>query len=212
LQLPQIRVTKLREELTQAEGHRDGIAIIAKNTCVIADKEVEKTSRLVDPDLAPIEAALRGAEELNRKVRAAAHRAQIAASVDGKREEVAALTAAIADLDTERAEMLAAAEFPVPGLGFGADGSGVTLNGIPFEQASATEQLMVSLAMGAALNPRLRVLLVKDASLLTARNRAVLINWCERENMQGFIELAGEGGEVTVVIEDGAVRDNGEER
>jgi len=30
--------------------------------------------------------------------------------------------------------------------------------------------------------------------------------------MQGFIELAGEGGEVTVVIEDGAVRDNGEER
>lgn len=201
------RVDQLRVALREAET----AASTARMAYLTKHRDAEIAGKvanaLIDPDLAPIEASLRGAEELNRRVRAAAQRRQLTAQAVDKRVEVDSLTAAIGEVDAEKEAMLAAAPFPVAGLGFDVEGGGVTLNGIPFEQASATEQLMVSLAMGAALNPRLRVLLVRDASLLTPKNRAVLLDWCERVGMQGWIEMAGESGEVTVVIEDGAVRE-----
>lgn len=200
------RVDQLREELKEAEHAASAARIVYLALERDAEAAAKLANALVDPELAPIEASLRGAEELNRRVRAAVQRRQLAAQAGDKRTEVDSLTAAIGEVDAEKEAMLAAAPFPVEGLGFDVEG-GVTLNGIPFEQASATEQLMVSLAMGAALNPRLRVLLVRDASLLTPKNRAVLIAWCERVGMQGWIEMAGESGEVTVVIEDGAVRE-----
>lgn len=200
------RVENLRSELALAE---QALGKWKKSHTALDEKAeaaAKRANALIDPELAPIEASLRGAEELNRRVRAAAQRRQLVAQAGDKRAEVDSLTAAIGEVDAEKEAMLAAAPFPVEGLGFDVEG-GVTLNGIPFQQASATEQLMVSLAMGAALNPRLRVLLVRDASLLTPKNRAVLIAWCERVGMQGWIEMAGESGEVTVVIEDGAVRE-----
>jgi len=89
------------------------------------------------------------------------------------------------------------------------DGSGsalgVTFNGIPLSQASSTEQLRVSLAIGAALNPKLRTLLVRDASLLTPTSRADLLRWAEDSGMQLIVELAtADPGECSVLIEDGA--------
>ncbi len=160
--------------------------------------------RAAVPDLAPIRARIASAEEQNRKGRENADRAEQAAEVAGGRAQVEKLSAAIEALDAEKAKGLAGAAFPVPGLSF--DEHGVVFQGVPFAQASSAEQLRVSVAMGLALNPTLRVLLVRDGSLLDADNLRLLGEMAAAAEAQVWLEVVREDDSCTVILEDGRVR------
>ena len=99
--------------------------------------------------------------------------------------------------------MLAKASFPLPGLGFGING--VTYNGLPLEQASAAEQLRVSMSMAIASNPKLRVIRITDGSLLDSNSMAVIEEMCKAEDFQVWIEQVEETGKVGIFIEEGRV-------
>jgi len=99
--------------------------------------------------------------------------------------------------------VLAETPFPVEGLGFG--DKGVIFGGLPLSQASGAQQLRVSIAIGAALNPKLRVMLVRDASLLDDKSFALLGEEAKARQLQVFLEQVGHGSRVQVVIEDGHV-------
>jgi hypothetical protein len=92
----------------------------------------------------------------------------------------------------------------VDGLSF--DDSGVLLNGLPFSQASQAEQLRVSVAMGFAQNPELKVLLVRDGSLLDGNSLNLLDQMARDHDGQVWIERVGEGDQCAVIIEDGVVK------
>jgi DNA repair exonuclease SbcCD ATPase subunit len=113
------------------------------------------------------------------------------------------LTAQIAEIDQRKADGLAAAKFPIEGLGF--DESGVTYGGVPFKQASGAEQLRVSLAMAIALNPKLRVIRIADGSLLDSDNLALVEAVARENDFQVWIEMVGDAGGRGIVIEDGQV-------
>ena len=91
----------------------------------------------------------------------------------------------------------------VDGLGF--DDDGVTYQGVPFSQASASEQIRVSLAMAMSLNPKLRVIRILDGSLLDAENLAQIADMAKDNDYQVWIERVGTADGIGVVIEDGAV-------
>lgn len=115
-------------------------------------------------------------------------------------------TAQLAELDAEKARKLAAAKFPIDGLAF--TDTGVTFKGLPLENASGAEQLRVSVAIGLALNPKLKVLLVKDASLLDADSQALLAQMAQEADAQVWCEVVGTEG-VGIIIEDGTSVDPG---
>lgn len=151
-----------------------------------------------------IRAKLAGAETINRKVRENANRTKLQAAVDATRKEADKLTDRLAEIDESKAKALSDAKFPVDGLAF--DESGVTLKGLPFSQASAAEQLRVSVAMGLALNPKLRVMLIRDGSLLDKKSMKLVAEMAADNDAQVWLERVGDGAEVSVVIEDGEVR------
>lgn len=155
-------------------------------------------------DASPIRQRIAEAEGVNAKVRANAERSRIAADLESVRAHAASLTDAIEKLDGDKAEQLAKAKFPVDGLAF--DEAGVRLAGVPFAQASAAEQLRVSVAMGLAMNPRLRVLLIRDGSLLDDESLELVARMAAEADAQVWMERVGNGAECSVVIEDGAVR------
>lgn len=169
-------------------------------------KSTLKTRRdgLVDlapaQDTAPLEAQLASVEEVNAAIRA--NNTARAKEEDKAllRTEYDALTQEMADLDMQKRDGLAAAEFPVDGLGF--DESGVTYRGVPFKQASSAEQIRVSLAMAIALNPGLRVIRIADGSLLDANSLALIKEQAEQYDFQIWIEMVGPR-EDGYVIEDG---------
>lgn len=170
----------------------------------VQDLAGQARAAVIDP--APIRQRIADAEGTNALVRANGERARVAADLEQARARTGALTASIEALDADKAAQLAEAKFPVDGLAF--DEGGVRFSGVPFSQASSAEQLRVSVAMAAALNPRLRIALVRDGSLLDAHSMKVLAEYAAANDMQLWIEKVSDDGEgCAVVIEDGAVRD-----
>jgi ABC-type cobalamin/Fe3+-siderophores transport system ATPase subunit len=170
-------------------------------------------SRAAVPELAPIRDRLRGAEAKNAKARANRARAEAQARADAKAREAADLTARIKALDEERAAAIAAAKFPVPGLSVADDGT-PTINGLPLAQASSSEQLRTSVALGAALSPKLRVMLVRNGNLLDEAHLAALGEMAAGMGVQLWVEwvTSGAAGPANVLIEDGHVAEAGPQR
>jgi hypothetical protein len=82
----------------------------------------------------------------------------------------------------------------------------VLYQGIPFIQGSAAEQLRVSMAIAMASNPKLKVILIRDGSLLDADNLKVIEEMARDKDFQVWIEAVRENGEIGIFIEDGMVK------
>jgi hypothetical protein len=106
--------------------------------------------------------------------------------------------------EVEKREAIAAAKFPVDGISFG--DNEVLLNGVPFVQASDAERLCCSIALAMAMNPKLRIIRVRDGSLLDDDSMKLLARMAEEKDYQVWIERVDGSGRVGVVIEDGRVK------
>lgn len=196
------RIADLERDLAAARDARRALTEAQEDLKTKGKALKAEVEQLVDPNLDEIPAKLREVETINERVRQKKARATEAEHVKAAEAMAAKLTADIEAIDAQKAEVLAGAAFPVPGLAF-AD-AGVTLNGLPLEQASSAEQLRVSVAMGLALNPKLKVLLIRDGSLLDERSLAMVAEAAEKAGAQVWIEMVGKGG-AGLVIEDGQV-------
>jgi len=173
-----------------------------------ADADAFEAFEAVDTDA--IEQQIADADAINQRRRQAVQRGVVSDQLAESRGAYQRMTALIDALDEQKRQALAGAAFPVEGLSF--DEERVLFNGLPFEQASSAEQLRVSVAMAIAANPELRVLLIRDGSLLDADNLRLIAKMAEEADSQVWIERVGDGAEVTVLIEDGeVVADSGEQ-
>ena len=155
------------------------------------------------PDLRMIQLKIGSVEDTNAKIRANnAAKARLREKVE-LRERYSALTDRLTELDEQKASALASASFPVAGLSF--NESGVLYNGVPLSQASSAEQIRVSLAMGMALNPKLRVLMIKDGSLLDADSLQAIRDQVAEGGFQLWLEVVNPDDPSAVLIEDGQV-------
>jgi hypothetical protein len=176
----------------------------ADDAQVIRKNERDTVQRAV-PDTAALREQLAGVQAHNRKVDANTRRATLAEELARYQAEAASLTTSIEDVDATKAKRLAGAKFPVEGLGI--SDAGVTWNGLPFEQASTAIRTRVSAAIGFALNPKLKILLVRNGNDLDEKNLKLLADAATEVGGQVWIErIAGGNGLQTVVIEDGAVK------
>ena len=151
----------------------------------------------------PLESDLATVEETNQRIRANNQARGVVHQKDVLRGQYEAATEELKRLDKVKADALAAAQFPVDGLGF--DEGGVTYQGVPFAQASSAEQIRVSVAMAMAMNPKLRVLRIKDGSLLDGDAMEALREQVAANDFQLWIERVGNADEGAVIIDDGEV-------
>lgn len=193
------QITIVQKELVKLEGqHQD------------EEKNLEALSitagsaMLAVPDVALIRKKLTEVEELNAKHRA--YSAWLKAKEDATVIEGKAKVEddAVKQFEQAKEDALRAVKFPVEGLGFGADG--VTFNDIPFKQASTAEQIKVSVAVGFALNPGLKLLLVRNGNALDEDSMKIVAAQAEEAGGQILMEyVTKDAGQVSVMIEDGHV-------
>jgi chromosome segregation ATPase len=185
------QIDKLNQQLTTI--NTEGKALAA---------EVEG---LTDTDTAALRESMSMAEQTNNLVDAYERHKELNEELTtavSKRDE---LTEYIAQIDQVKADATARVKYPIDGLEV--DDDGVRLHGVPFEQASQAQQLRVSCAIGFALSPALKVLLVRDGSLLDETNLKLLHELATAHDGQVWLERVGDGSEgATVVIEDGEVK------
>ena len=68
-------------------------------------------------------------------------------------------------------------------------------------------RLRVGIALAMKSNPRLRVLRIRDGSLLDDASMATVAEMAEANDFQVWIERVDTSGRVGFVVEDGSVRD-----
>lgn len=202
------RVTGLECQLKAAKD------AVAKTEKKITDQDAaietlaRRQAEFQFTDAAPLEKKVADAETTNSNVRQNRERSKLSARVKNLEEKVAAQTAIIEDCESTKQMKLSEAQFPIEGLSV--DSDGVTLSGVPLDQASQAEQLRLSVAIGLAQNPKLKVLLIRDGSLLDENGLKLIGEAAEKSEAQVWIERVTNGGveegAVSVVIEDGMVK------
>lgn len=170
----------------------------------------ERVNFLGEPkDTAELESQLANVEESNARVRANRDASKHNAEIDAAKAEYEYFNGRIEALRGSKDKALAEAKFPIDGLGF--DDSGVTYHGVPFSQASSMEQLRVSLAIAMASNPKLRVIRIKDGSLLDDDALSLVEKTAEDNDYQVLMERVGSTDHGAIIIEDGQVKEETEE-
>jgi predicted ATP-dependent endonuclease of OLD family len=197
---------RAKEFQRQAEAMaKELIAIsVQEDQCEQQAKKLQlEADAIVIPDVAAIEAKIAGADATNQKVRQLKARQDLQRKLEATKKSADALTDAVAAAEKKKTDLVAASPLPVSNLGFSE--AGVTFKGVPLEQCAASERLKVSVAVAMAINPRIRVILIRDASLLDSGNLKMLEELAKARDFQLWLEEVDESGKVGVYIEDGAV-------
>lgn len=195
---------RLAAEYDQEAERKDSTAAEKENALAMADPLP------LHKDPSEVRARLDAARRTNALVDQAARRTKLIVDADAAEAESKALTTKMETREADKREKIAAAKMPVEGLGFGE--AAITLNGLPFDQASDAEQLRVSCAIAMSANPKLRVIRVRDGSLLDEDAMALLAKMADDHDMQVWIEAVDSSGRVGIVLEDGRVASTPESR
>ncbi len=191
-------VDRLKRELEMARERRVALAErIEKGEKVVGD--------LQDLDTDEVREQIAEAGETNELVKKKRELKRLDEQQESLKKVSDDYTKQLRQIDVQKAKALAETNLPVDGLEFGDDG--VTYQGLPFEQAADSERLRVSLAMGLAVNPDLPVILIRDGSLLDPDSLKVVADLAREQDAQVWVERVSTGDEVSVVIEDGEVRE-----
>jgi len=177
----------------------------------LIEQESESNERQAEYDAMPslpeageFQAEIDATENVNAAVRAAKTYRDLEQRLTVATAQADALTLNLCEIDRQKSEIVRASGLPIDGVTL--SDNGVALNGVPFVDCSASEQLRVSVAIAMALNPNLRVIRVADGSLMDSDSMALLHKMAEDNDFQVWVERVDDSGEGIIVIEDGAVK------
>jgi hypothetical protein len=198
-----LHVENLRLQVQEAEAEASRLVQEISDL----DEKIFTAPPLPDPvDTAEIRQRIESARGTNTSVRKLEDRRKHEDIADQLEGEVEILTNKIEARQTEKAKTIAAAKMPIDGLTLAGAGDQVLFNDLPFAQASDAEQLRVSVAIAMALNPKLRVVRIRDGSLLDEDALQLLGEMADQYDVQVWIERVDASGKVGFVLEDGHVR------
>lgn len=171
--------------------------------CAVSnDGEEESTAEL--------EAQIADFEETNRKVAENAERTRRLEEADALSDQRDALTKEIEEVRAERLALLKDADFPLDGLSVN-DAGELVYNGQPWDCMSGSQQLIVSCAIASRVNPSCRFVLMDKLEQLDLDTLKEFDAWLKTQDLQCIATRVSTGGECSLVIEDGCVKE-GEKR
>jgi len=204
LRVVQDRIKHLEEELTRQRETETAIVsdLNARELKIAAADERRKLAASEVPDMAALRVKLTHIATVNAQVRDNLKYQEAAAEVDRIGFDAKAQDQIVKDCEDAKRTALEAVTFPVAGLGLSE--TGVTFNGLPFKQASAAEQIRVSVAIGLAMNPTLKVLLIRNGNVLDEDSLQMVAKQAEDAQAQVWMEYVTKNADdVSVLIEDG---------
>jgi hypothetical protein len=198
------RQAEIEEEIMELEKVRNDL--IKQKTALEDSGELirQRAEEAVEGATSEIEQKIANSERHNDAYKMAQELAKLRERKGRLEDGARAATRNIENIDQEKRERMAKTELPVPGLGFGA--GTVTYNGLPLDQASTAEAIEVSIAMGSALNPKLRVMLIRAGEKMSPATLERVRAYAKEKNLQLWIEDCRAGDKATVIIEDGKVK------
>lgn len=167
--------------------------------------ELSKRPKVQAPvDISTIRAKINNARGINKEIDRLLEKKKYLFQAKRLEEEAEKLTSLMKLREQDKNDKIAAAKLPISGISFG-DGS-ILMDGIPFDQISDSEQLRASLSIAMSLNPKLRVIRVRDGSLLDKDSMEIVSEMAKDKDFQVWIEKVDDSGKVGFVLEDGSLK------
>lgn len=160
-----------------------------------AGKEIEDTEA--------IELQLQTAKETNKKAAEYEQVKKAVETADGLKSQIKEFTDKIEAIRREKQEKIANSELPFKRLDIQKD-VGIVIDGVPFTQMSTAEQIKISARIGVDMKNGLKLLCIKDGSLLDTESMATIKELAKKYDYQIIIERVGEeAGEDTIILREG---------
>lgn len=126
------------------------------------------------------------------------------ALLESKQSRVELLTNELEKIKADKQNALINADLPINNLSISE--GGVYYNSVPLEQCSTAEQIRVSTAIAIASNPKLKVIRIKDGSLLDEDSFTIIQDLASKQDYQIWLERVGSNDPMAIIIEDGQVK------
>lgn len=195
------RAARLRAE---AQSHEDAAKGYDEKAADIGKKLAEAPELPAPIDTGEISTAIDKARETNKWVEARARKAAHEKAAADFEAQSKRLTAGMEKREADKRKAIASAKLPIPNIEFG-DGL-ILMNGVPFDQASDAEKLRASVSIAMAMNPKLRVVRVRDGSLLDEDGMRLVAEMADKADCQVWIERVDSSGKIGFVLEDGHLK------
>lgn len=190
-------IESIERQLADARKH---LAVEEENHRLAQKKAADLLPKRSTDDL---EEQLSTTEDTNARIRANnAAKAKLAEKTE-LRAQYESATKEIKALDRQKADALNSASVPLDGLGIGTDG--ITYRDVPLSDVNSADQIEVVLHIIAALNPGLRIVQIRNGSLLDDESFARVRKFAAEKDFQVWVETVNSGHEDAIEIEDGSV-------
>ena len=215
----QIRDLRLKADRLKDEcdaSNKEAAAVLTRHAADF-NKEADDLQARIDGakpfekliDTTDLATKIEAARKVNLNVGKLIQRNKHTSTAKTLKQQYDALTAQIAKRETDKRAAIGAAKFPVEGLTFG-DGA-VLLNEFPLEQASDAEKLRVSVALGMAANPKLKVVFIRNGSLLDEDGLRLVSEMADKQDCQVWLEKVDGSGKVGIVLENGLIKQSADD-
>lgn len=201
-----------RERARQLEDERHELSrkleeLTARYEQICEDCETAQKSALdlLDESTDELENSLREIEAINAKVRTNQDKSRAETEAKAYQDQYDTLSAQIDDVRKSREALLQGAKLPLEGLSV-QDGE-LTYHGKAWDCMSGSDQLKVAAAIVRALKPQCGFILLDKLEQMDLETLREFGSWMESEGLQGIATRVSTGGECSIIIEDGYVKD-----
>ena len=196
------QIAELQDELADREAKLPGYKKAIEKLRSLQGIPISSEELLVARDEVTKASATQGQLDVykNRKTR----KEKAEANLKSTRNKEQGYDKVLNEVEETRKQRLCEANFPIEGLSVSDEA--VLLNNVPLSQISHGEQIMISTMIGMKLNPDLRVLFIRDASLLDSDNYEAISKAAKDQDYQIWMERTDESGKVGIYMEDGSIK------
>lgn len=187
-------ISKCQENIKRLECEKIDIESSLKSIPEYTDEDIEKLEDEIS-DIDDVNSEINKAIERNRIKEKLAIAESCAQKYD---DEIKAL-------DNSKIEAVNNGKYPIANLSVNDDC--VLYKNIPIKKLSSAEQVKVAVSIAMALNPTLRVLLIKEGSLLDDEMYNAIVDMATKNDFQVWIEKVFIGNGCGIYIEDGEIKD-----
>lgn len=195
----EIAKRKVQTDIDELKQLKERVAVLTesiKKQNVVLYKSKEVNAKVIHAKMAD-------AENINNKVRENKAYVDVDSELTQLRKKSGSLSTQMTKITEKKTADLAKTKFPIDGLTLEDDG--IMFEGIPFGQCSAAQKIRTSVAIGISMNPELRVLLIREGSLLDEKNLAMVAKMADDADVQIWLERVSKGSECQVILEDGEI-------
>ncbi|RFA12120.1 hypothetical protein B7R22_16955 [Subtercola boreus] len=173
-----------KTEMSDRVAKLEALLVEARAALAFTEKAIAKHPGKVDTSA--IVARLESLQQINASVRGAQQYRAALAAVDAETAAVATLDAEIDAVEAKKRAGLAAAKFPVDGLGI--DDDGVTFTDRPFKNLNEAEATVVAFDLATLPQPDLRLVVIKNGNDLAPDTVERIREKCEERGYLALME------------------------